>query len=72
MWDYLQWLPMVSFGIFIAWLLFVTRKADRERDAQWDEEEKRQKVKNLYPDQPSYEERMGVHYGHKDNNGDNG
>jgi hypothetical protein len=71
MWEYLQWLPMTSLGMLVAWLLFSLRKASRERDKQWDEEEKRRKaVIDLYPTLPSYEERMGVRYGPKDNDDD--
>jgi hypothetical protein len=71
MWEYLQWLPMTSLGMLVAWLLFSLRKASRERDEQWDAEEKRRKtVIDLYPTEPSYEERMGVRYGPKDNDND--
>lgn len=72
MWDYLRFVPVVSLGLLIAWVLFLLSKSEQERDDLWDEEEKRQqRVKDLYPDQPSYEERMGVRYGQKDDN-DNG
>jgi len=62
---------MILFGTGLAWLGSIVYRDERERDDQWDEEVKRQqRVKDLYPDQPSYEERMGTHYGNKDD--DNG
>ena len=73
MWDYIQWLPMILLGMGIAWLLLALHRKAQEVDDQWDEEEKRQqRVKDLYPDQPSYEERMDVRYGRTEEDDDNG
>ena len=70
MWDYVQWVPL---GLLVAWFLSALHRVARDRDDQWNEEEKRQqRVKDLYPDQPSYEERMDVRYRHTDEDDNNG
>ena len=59
----ISWIPAGWFLVF-GWLHFILWKDAKKRDAAWGEEEKRQqRVKNLYPEQLSYEERMGVQYG---------
>ena len=68
MWDVLQWVPL---GIVVSCTigLFMGLKVEsRKFDKYWEEEETRQqRVKKLYPAAPSYEERMGVQYGPKQN-----
>lgn len=64
MWEILKWVPAGIVFLVFAWIHFILWKDAKKRDAEWDEEEKRQqRVKDLYPDPPSYEERMGVQYG---------
>jgi hypothetical protein len=60
------WIPAGIVVPMFIWVHYTLWRDAKKRDAEWDEEEKRQqRVKNLYPDQPSYEERMGVQYGSK-------
>jgi hypothetical protein len=58
------WIPAgIIIPLFI-WVHYSLWKDSKKRGAEWDEEEKRQqRVKDLYPEPPSYEERMGVQYG---------
>jgi hypothetical protein len=58
------WIPAGIVISVFGWLHFLLWQDAKNRAAAWDEEEKRQqRVKDLYPKTPSYEERMGVQYG---------
>ena len=60
------WIPVGIIIPLFVWVHVSLWWDAKKRDALWDEEEKRrQKVKDLYPDSPSYEERTGVQYGSK-------
>lgn len=55
----------------VAFLSAVCFGINRSERDQWDEQEKKEserqaRVKALYPEPPSYEERMGVSYGRDD------
>jgi hypothetical protein len=64
MWDILKWIPAGIVFLVFGWIHFQLWKGAKESASEWDEEEKRQqRVKDLYPEPPSYEERMGVQYG---------
>ena len=64
MWELGVYVPLGIVVFFFGWIHFLLWKESKVRDSEWDEEEKRQqRVKDLYPDPPSYEERMGVQYG---------
>ena len=62
----IAWLPVgIIASSFVYVHVYLWRDA-KKRAATWNEEEKRQqRVKDLYPASPSYEERMGVQYGSK-------
>lgn len=66
MWDTIAWIPAGIVVLVFGWIHFILRKHAKKSASEWNEEEKRQqRVKDLYPEQPSYEERMGVKYGPK-------
>ena len=66
MWEIVKWIPAGIFFLVFGWVHFLLWRHAKERDAEWDEETKRQQmVKDLYPEPCSYEERMGVRYGPK-------
>jgi len=64
--DILYWIPAGVFVLVFGWIHFILWKDAKKSESEWNEEEKRQqRVKDLYPEPPSYEERMGVKYGHE-------
>ena len=63
-------LLMMMFLVVVVFGAIIRAESDeREREAR-EEEERRARVKALYPDPPSYEERMGVRYGQKEEEDD--
>ena len=59
------WIPAGIIIPLFLWIHFSLWRDAKKNAAAWDEEQERlQRVKDLSPEQPSYEERMGVSYGH--------
>ena len=60
------WLPAGIVISVFAGAAFILGKGAKKSEIAWAEEQNRkQRVKDLYPEHPSYEERMGVQYGPK-------
>lgn len=62
--EFAKYIPLAVVGISFGLLLIILKRDQMRTDRYWDEEaERQQRVKDLYPEPPSYEERMGVQYG---------
>lgn len=59
------WLVIISFVAFIVAVCAGINRAERDlwKEQERKEKEQQERVKALYPEPPSYEERMGVNYG---------
>lgn len=66
--DTIKWIPAGIFILVFGWIYFILWKDAKKSESEWNVEEKRQqRVKDLYPEPPSYEERMEVRYGPNQN-----
>lgn len=66
MWELGPFVPLGIVVLVFGWIHFLLWRDAKKNAIDWDEEEKRQhRVKDLYPEPQSYEERMGVRYGPK-------
>ena len=53
-WAVVKWIPAGIVALFFGWLHFVLWRDAKKREALWNEEEERQqRVKDLYPEPPS-------------------
>lgn len=60
------WIPAGIVIPLFVWVHFSLWRDAKKNAAEWDAEQERlQRVKDLSPEPPSYEERMGVQYGPK-------